>query len=156
MLRWVPVLLCCAGCSTTATIVTRDGIDEARIVGGDQHHLVLENDIGYQRVVRRTSVKDIDHPGNVHALLGGIGTAVMGLEMGFFGAFCGRASPGMGGCTEMLVAFGALGAAALGEFVWGLWTWLNSTRMVSESVNSPPLPGVPVPAELPLVPAPGL
>lgn len=68
-------LLATTSCSTTATFLTRSrGNAEARIIGGDRQRLLLQLESGAELVVDRTDVVDIDHPGNVVALLGGIVT----------------------------------------------------------------------------------
>lgn len=159
MPRWLLLSFVVSGCSTTATIVTRDGIDEASIVDGDRHHLKLESPSGAQKVVQRARVKDIDHPGNVHALVGGITAGLMVLELIVFGAVCSSTSgPGQASCATMLGAFGALGAGGLGMFTWGLWAWMGSTNKVRDTVDGPPLEGVaePPPEGLQFLPPPSL
>lgn len=144
------------GCSTTATIVTTDGRrTEATLAGGDRDRLLLRTEYGVESTVRRDQVKDIDYPGNVHALVGGLTAGMMGIELAIFGAMCGSRAFPQSACTFQLSLFGAVGAAGLALFSWGLWTWLNATSMVRDSLDAPPLPAAkePRPVEPPL-PAP--
>jgi hypothetical protein len=73
-----------AGCGTTATIKRVDGSAvEARIVGGDDRKLYLEQD-GEPLEVERRDVRDISHPGNAASIVGGIlaGYGVINIAVG--------------------------------------------------------------------------
>jgi hypothetical protein len=142
---WCLVILVC-GCSTTATVITSDGKrDEARIVGGDREVLLLQNDYGVEKVVRRTEVKDIDHPGNVVATIGGIIGGSYGMSLAVVGSFCGASGSSRNStCPLLLGMTGAMTALGAGMFVWGLWTWLGSKNAVSDSLLNPPVPMPPV------------
>jgi hypothetical protein len=142
---WCLVLLV-SGCSTTATVITRDGKrEETRIVGGDREVLLLQNDYGVEKVVRRTEVKDIDHPGNVVATIGGIIGGSYGLSLAFVGSLCATSGSSRNStCLPLLGMTGAMTALGAVMFVWGLWTWLGSKNAVSDSVSTPPVPTPPV------------
>ena len=59
-------------CSTTATIRHRNGLEEeAAVVRRTSGSLVVENN-GVERTVPIVDVVDVDHPGNVHAIVGSL------------------------------------------------------------------------------------
>jgi hypothetical protein len=59
-----------------ATLSVRHGQQiEGEIRGGSPHHIVIEGRDERLYAVRRDSVKDIDHPGNVAVVGGGLGLA---------------------------------------------------------------------------------
>lgn len=154
-----------AGCSTTATVVTRDGRrDEARIIGGDREHLLLQSEYGVEKVVPRAEVKDIDHPGNVLALLGGLLAGSGALNLAVLGASCATRGATSGStCPLLFGTMGTMTAAGAAMLVWGLWAWVGSTNAVQDSLVYPSLPalqpGTPrvVPAEpTPSPPPPSL
>jgi hypothetical protein len=58
-----------AGCSTTATIHMRRGkVVEAKIEGGDSSNIYL---VGGRSIARK-KIREIDHPGDVGAIVGGV------------------------------------------------------------------------------------
>src|SRR5262245_38989812 len=62
-----------SACSTTATIYREHGPPlEARIVGGSSDAVFVEGSDGRDFPVPRHDIHDIDHPGNVHELVGGL------------------------------------------------------------------------------------
>ncbi len=163
MRGWLLIAVLPLGCATTATIVTRDGRrTEAWLAGGDHDQLLLRNEYGAESTVRREDVRDIDYPGNVHAVAGGVTAGLMGVELAVFGALCGNGSFSTASCPLQLTLFGTIGTAGLAMFAWGLWTWMNATSMVRETLDGPPLPvrapvGEPAPPPPPpLVPVPSL
>lgn len=155
MRRLVPVVLfvVAASCSTTATVLTRDRrTTEASIIGGDRDVLLLRNPYGLESIVRRREVMDIDHPGNVMALLGGLVLGSAGMNLGVLGSLCASGSS-VSNCTPIFATMGTMAAAGAGMFIWGLWVWLTSKNAVADSTENPP---VPMPAEpaLPAAPPP--
>ncbi|MBL8923603.1 MAG: hypothetical protein JNJ54_32410 [Myxococcaceae bacterium] len=163
------VLVAVSGCAATATITTRDGRQtEAFITGGDQRHLLLQSQYGVDTVVKRADIGDIDHPGNVLAVVGGILGGSGALDLVVLGSMCASGASGSSSCGLLLGTMGGMTAVGAGLFVWGLWTWLTSKNAVTNSLTSPPLPesltadgAAPeptAPPPLPLVPtpAPGL
>jgi hypothetical protein len=66
----VALVSCAAfGCSTTATIARTNGPPiEASIEGGSPSSIVLEGGA----IVSRNEITEVDHPGNVHAVVGGV------------------------------------------------------------------------------------
>jgi hypothetical protein len=68
-------LLACfnAACSTMATVTRRNAPAlDARIIGGDSENVYVESGNGRIETIPRSDIQDIDHPGNVAALIGGI------------------------------------------------------------------------------------
>lgn len=156
MRRLVPVLLfvVTSSCSTTATVLTRDKKSvEAEIIGGDRDVLLLRNQYGLESIVKRAEVRDIDHPGNVVALLGGLLLGGGGLDLAVLGGFCARGSMSSSGCTALFVSMGGTAALGAGMLIWGLWAWLTSKNAVSNSLENPPMP-IPVEPGLPAAPPP--
>lgn len=145
-----------ASCSTTATVLTRDGRKvESRIVGGDREHLLLQSEYGVEQVVRRTEVRDIDHPGNVVALLGGLLMGGGALDLAVLGGFCAARGASAGSSCPMI--FGVLGgvtAAGAGMLIWGLWTWLGSKNAVTDSLATAPSAEPVPPGDTPAPPQP--
>ena len=80
------LLICLSACSS-ATIYRHNAPDlEASIVGGEADYLYVETEDG--RVVRiaRKNVTEIDHPGNVEAVIGGILLACAAVMVEPFGS----------------------------------------------------------------------
>jgi hypothetical protein len=125
-----------AGCSTTATIHRSDGyMLEGRIKGGTRSSIIVDPRIGERQEVPRSQVADIDHPGNVHALIGGIVFGIGGISAG---ANCGQAD-GAGSDRDAdcfyAVSIAITGAAMLG---WGLYNWFGSSD-AADDVSMEPL-----------------
>lgn len=144
-----------SACANTATIVTRDGRrTEALIAGGDRDHLLLQSPYGVESAVRRAEVRDIDHPGNVLATVGGVLAGSTGLDLVVLGAMCSSGRTSSSGCPMLLGMMGGMAAVGTGLFVWGLWTWLTSKNAVTDSLASPSLPeSLTLPAAAPQPPA---
>lgn len=162
MRSFVPLMLfvMASSCSTTATILTRDKKStEATIIGGDRDLLLLKNTYGLESIVRRNEVRDIDHPGNVIALLGGVLLGGAALDLAALGAVCASGSSAVRDCTPVFAMLGTAAAVGAGMLVWGLWTWLSSKNAVTDSLENPagPLPAEPVVPSTPppLTPASG-
>lgn len=130
------------GCAATATVTTRDRKQtEALIIGGDRDHLLLQTPYGVEKAVRRTEVKDIDHPGNVLAILGGLLGGGSAMDLAVLGVICSQRGSSTGSSCPMLFGvMGAMTALGTGMFVYGLWTWLTSKNAVTDSLTNPPLP----------------
>ena len=66
------LILTACGCGTTTTIHLKDGTSiEGRIKRSDQTSIyVMSEDSSELVEIERGSVKDIDHPGDIHALVG--------------------------------------------------------------------------------------
>ena len=103
------VLACASACSS-ATLYRHNAPDlEATIVGGNADYLYVEAENG--RVVRivRKNVTEIDHPGNVEAIVGGILTAYGG----GLAATVALSRDGGGMALPLSVAAGAVGIPGL-------------------------------------------
>lgn len=151
-MRLALVLLCLAAfasCSTTATVLVRDGTRyEVQILGGDKDTLLLQSEYGVEKVVRRSEVGDIDHPGNVMALVGGLIGGSGALNLVSVGLMCSTSGASSGSqCPLLFGMMGGTAALGVGMFVWGLWTWLGSKNAVSDSLLNPavPMPVTPLP-----------
>jgi hypothetical protein len=137
-------------CSTTATIYRNSGMMmEGSIIGGSRDAILVEPNHGPRQEVPRDDIAEIDHPGNVHALVGGIVLA--------YGI--GNIAVGMDECqnrTDQQAAFcvGVFTPAALGAgmLIWGLATWVGS-KGSADDVSLPSMereePTKPVSAALP-------
>jgi hypothetical protein len=146
-----PLIVCLCSCANTSTIRTDRLTLEGRIVGGDRDALFVRNEAGYDATVNRAEVQDIDHPGNVHAVVGAILAASGGINLGTFAGFC----RGFGnGCQPFVITAGGMIAAGAGMFIWGLWTWLTSKNAVEPPVEQRLVPPAPLP--LPVVPSSNL
>jgi hypothetical protein len=97
---------------------------EGRIKGGTRSSIIVDPRTGERQEVPRSQVADIDHPGNVHALIGGIVFGIGGISAG---ANCGQAD-GAGSDRDAdcfyAVSIAITGAAMLG---WGLYNWFGSS-----------------------------
>jgi hypothetical protein len=152
--RGLGVFVCSAlsACSTSATITRNDGMSvEGWIQGGTPDTIVVEPRIGERREIRRSEIAEIDHPGNVHILVGGI-------TLGYGGLI---AAAGAAQCGEDSVDCGALFIPALvgaGIMAWGLVTWTGSKDAAAgQSLRRPPVkerpPSKPRPPEAPPPPS---
>src|SRR5262245_19034272 len=62
-----------AGCCTSATIRYRVGSEDGKIVRASRDDIYLWSDeLSEPRAIPRAGIVDIDHPGNVHQLVGGL------------------------------------------------------------------------------------
>ena len=135
-------------CSTTATIHRSNGMMmEGTIEGGSPDYIVVAPRYGRRQEVPRNEIAEIDHPGNVHALLGGIflGYGIVNIAVGY--EECQNNGDGAY-CTGVFVP----AAVGTGLLVWGLATWMGSTSSAEDMSMEPrarePAPA-PVPAALP-------
>ena len=131
------------GCSSSAAVTTRRTIHSGELMGlnasGD---LLLRTGDKRVTAVRTAEIKDIDHPGNIHAIVGGaIGTlgivaTVLGLpecrERASAGD--GAAAPICGGIFVPLVL-------GVGMGLYGLITWASSRYAASTKVDAKELTG---------------
>ena len=117
------------GCGTTATIYRSDElIFEGTIEGGSRDRILVTSKDGMRKEISREEIVDIDHPGNVHALIGGIvlaygiGNIAVGMEecqSSGDGAYC------VGIFTPAAIGTGLL--------AWGLATWTGSRGSVNDT-----------------------
>src|SRR5262245_12449056 len=76
-------------CGTTATITRSDGVNvEGWIEGGSRDEIVLDTRLGQRHFIPRKDVAEIDHPGNVHVLIGGIVVAYGGIVIATSASDC--------------------------------------------------------------------
>lgn len=134
------LMLALGGCSPYAHIARREGPPiEARIVGSDATHLIVETPDGQRQRVARDEVAEIDHPGNV-AMAVGLPNTVVGVLFGVITVFVLPAAIEQGwpkdeaedpGAAPVALVFGliAAGNLAIGlpPFIWGSRAWFDST-----------------------------
>jgi hypothetical protein len=98
----------------------------------------------------RIDVVDIDHPGNVVALLGGIVTFSGMTNLGVTAVSCRSALSNRNECTASIGLMSSFLAVGAGMLTWGLWTWLTSRSLVPSTLETaqtvPPAPLAPEPA----------
>lgn len=130
--RLLAVIALCS-CASTATLTTTRGTTEATILGGDDESLAVMNEAGAKKRVPRDQVVDIDHPGNVLAVIFGPAGVLFGIETVAFavGGPCSRDVTGGGTGPSFCVFAGGLSAVSLGLAAWGLYTWISSRNAVT-------------------------
>jgi hypothetical protein len=144
-LSLVSIVALTSGCITTAT-VHRWGAPpiESKIVGADKTNFYVEDDEGRRYHVPRSTVKDIDHPGNV-ALAVGLSCLAIGSILYFSHDDEGRGPDE----ARRTAAFGYAVPGALLS-AWGGYFWLSSRAAAgSEGANEQ----VPMPTLVPVVAA---
>jgi hypothetical protein len=128
-LSWALLIVSVIGCSNTATIHRRSGPPvEARIIAGTPEAIVVTHDGRRGHTIARGDIEEIDHPGNVHGVIGGILAAygVVNIALGLpicsdqhrFGSSAEQAAF----CTGVFAPV-TLGAAML---FWG-WVTLDAS-----------------------------
>jgi hypothetical protein len=134
---------CSVGCSWTATIARSDGPDtEGEIHHSDAGAVYVRARNGGIYRIDRSVITDIDHPGNVEMVVGGI---LVGLFS--FVAISERNAPDRNDALTVLAIYGGLGLALIS---WGLARWVTSFRAARafEAAELPagpaPRPGAPV------------
>ncbi len=141
ILAYAQAFLCSAlisGCGTSATVTTGPTIHSGRLLGLDSHgDLIVRTGEKEATAVRRSRIKDIDHPGNVlatfGALLGGYGVA--------------NAIVGLPGCRERVggvaFCFGAISplVAGLAMLAYGLNNWIRSKNATERTLDRRELQG---------------
>lgn len=124
-------VLVLAGCSKTATIYMIDGsVHEAEIVGGSKRSIFLK---GVQELVRDEIIV-IDHPGNVEAIIGTIGFAVL-TPVTIIG-YIEHSTCSEWEClgTLAIIISGLSGAITSTVFaIWGWYTWGISNIAASQT-----------------------
>jgi len=120
------VTLLATACSNTATIHRNRGpAYEAKITRSEPGALYVLGDDGREYRVPADEVRDIDHPGNVLAVLGGVSLGFAGLALALPSRDENRFEDGAGGNARATVAF-TYAALGLGLLVPGLAIWLRS------------------------------
>lgn len=115
----LPVLSLCA-CATTATVSTTHGVYEGQIVSSNRRELTLHlGDETRDVKIAREDVGDIDHPGNVLAVIGGLVTAGGLADLLLFSPLC---DVGAGYCVGLATPIGV----GLAMLIGGLMTWSAS------------------------------
>jgi hypothetical protein len=120
MILCIPVAAFVMGCGTTAT-VSRIGAPAVNgtIVSSDARAIYVETQ-GETFPVDRQSISDIDHPGNVAAVIGGIVSAYGVANIAIGAPDCDRG--GAAYCTGVFLP-AAIGVPIL---AYGLVTWAGS------------------------------
>jgi hypothetical protein len=129
------VTLVTFACSTTATVVRRDGSElEGTINGGTPYGVIVTSEDGRAQEIRRDDITEIDHPGNVHAIVGSLFLLLSGMMLVGQSDSCDRNPPD--DCWTFLVP-GAVGA---GLMIWGIPTWRSSIDAAGSSSMDPLTP----------------
>jgi hypothetical protein len=120
--------LAAIGCSTTATVVRRDGTElEGTINGGTPTGVVVTTEDGQGAHIPRDDIREIDHPGNVHAIAGGLFVLLSGMMLVGQSESCDRNPSGE--CWAFLIP-GAIGTTLL---IWGIPVWRSSVDAAGQS-----------------------
>ena len=136
-------------CSSTATFQRSGGLSlEGEIVHGDSTAVYAKGGNGLIYRVERSSLYDIDHPGNVHMLVGAVCLAmsVAGLVSGQFASSEYERRDG----RAIGAAYGAVGLPLLG---YGSYFYLRSKRAEAGRGQMPFNVQV-LPRDLPVLPPP--
>jgi hypothetical protein len=120
-----------AACSTTATVHRRGGgTEDVEILNRRPTALVVEG----QREIPLDDVADIDHPGNVVAIVGSVLFASALVDLAVARPDCGR-NDGALICGGVALR-GAIGVAMIG---WGHYTWSKSKHAAETGTPAPAL-----------------
>lgn len=120
------------GCGTAAIITKKDGtMVEGTIRASDSDQIYL--DTPERGGISRQSIKDIDHPGNVAATIGGVlaGYGIANIVIGAPQYCTGYQSSGAG-CTGVFLP-AVIGGSLL---TYGLLTWSSSVDAAGKSEKS--------------------
>lgn len=118
------------GCSTAANIhLVAGGRVEARIQSSDPENLFVRAGTGVEVPIPREEISEVDHPGNVVAVIGGVLSAYGAINIARGGGTCGRAEMAVAACLGVFLP-GTIGTSML---VWGLKTWLGSVHAADSS-----------------------
>ena len=141
------------GCETTATIRRPDGPPfEAEIDYSTESELVLRGADGSSIPLGQYQVSEVDHPGNVLAVVGGFYLGVGGLSLWYLHEQRGSCAPD---CSARALALmmGACGILSGLVFATNLLIWSRSkTRARRFEDSRPPAWLIPPPAQGDLVP----
>lgn len=123
----LPMLLAVVtGCSTSATITPRFGSPfDAKIVSGDREFVYVEGPGGPQ-TIPRSDIADIDHPGNVAAVIGGVVGAYGVANIAVGAPECEKQGPAF--CVGVFTP----AAVGLSVMIWGIATYVGSVSSLSE------------------------
>ncbi|HVU01674.1 MAG TPA: hypothetical protein VHE30_07980 [Polyangiaceae bacterium] len=125
-------------CSTTATISRVSGPPvEADIVGGTPSRIIVEDESGTRVAIPRSDIRDIDHPGNVHAVVGsGI------LAYGLLNIAVGLPECRSRDVEQVPFCTGLFAPAVVGAgmIVWGLLTHSASVDSTMDTSMPEPFP----------------
>jgi hypothetical protein len=132
----VALLACAAlGCSTTATIMRTSGPPiEASIEGGSPSSIVLEGGA----VVPRSEVVEVDHPGNVHAVVGGVVLGYGLLNIAAGSATCGDSGKFSSKGEQNGYCIGMVTPAlvGVGMLIWGLVVHSGSKSALNDTSHA--------------------
>jgi len=133
-------LVCFGGCTTTATIARRDGLDnEAAISHSDAGAVYARARNGEIHRIARENISTIDHPGNVAIVIGSS-------LLGYF-AFLMAISAANSNRDEIAFATLAWGAPSALLLLSGLYQYVPSVRAARAFESAAPLPSAaPVPS----------
>jgi hypothetical protein len=117
------------GCSTSATITRRDGTSvEGWIRGGTADSVIVDPRIGQAQEIPRSAIDDIDHPGNMHIVVGGLVLAYGVVGIVAAAPECGRNGSSSSDCGAAFVP----ALAGAGILAWGLVNWVGSKNSAND------------------------
>jgi|GEM_PF-1795072 len=121
------IVLLVSGCSTTAMIYLKDGTSiEGRIKRSDQPSIyVATEDSGELITIDRSNIEDIDHPGDIYALVGTV-LGVLGWAAVIVAAVDDATCEGMfcGIGNDIVRGVGlAVGIPSTAVSIWGWSVW---------------------------------
>jgi hypothetical protein len=114
------------GCGTTATISrVNEPTVEAKIIGGDERDVHVDAN-GTTITIPRSTITDIDHPGNVAGVIGGIVSAYGVANVAVGAENCDK--EGAAYCTGVFLPIGI----GLPIMIYGIATYSGSTSALKE------------------------
>jgi hypothetical protein len=115
------------GCSTSATITRRYGNPfDAQIISSDENSVYVETSRGKQTIARE-EIADVDHPGNVAAVIGAVVTGYGLLNIAEGAPLCDQQGPAF--CVGVVTP-ALIGGSIM---IWGLATYAGSTQALQKT-----------------------
>ena len=133
--RYIPLLILCVHCSTTATITLQDKREIVGTITGSVKEEIHLSTADGNTTLSRSKITDIDHPGKFHMLFGaslfvaGIVTFIA-LDQSACRDSC--AQPITGLALPVLA-----GSAGAGIFFWGYSVWSDSRAALVPTLPGP-------------------
>lgn len=132
MFKWSVIgLAFLTGCGTSATITPRYGnAFDAEIIAGNETTVHVEGRGGSQ-AVDRAEIADVDHPGNVAAVIGGVVTAYGVANIAVGAPQCSK--EGAAYCVGVFTP-AIVGASIM---TWGIVTYVGSVLALGDTPRKP-------------------
>lgn len=132
MFKWSVIgLALLTGCSTSATITPRYGnAFDAEIIKSDGTTVHVKGPDG-SRALKRAEIADIDHPGNVAAVIGGVVAAYGVANIAVGAPQCAKEDPSF--CVGVFTP-AIVGASIM---TWGISTYIASVVAFGDTPRKP-------------------